>query len=126
MMSMRPLAGLFAIALLSGAVTACTTDMRGVLVFGHEARSLQPCGHARVFWVHVPDALVREQLKGEYRRLVKRPYEPVYVELEGRYADQPSAGFAADYDGTIEVRELHSMSREGVEACRVREPAAAP
>jgi len=125
-MFMRPVTSALVLLWLVGTVTGCGSEMRGVLVLGHEVRSLQPCDDARVFWVHVPDAPLRQQLEADYRRLTTRPYEAVYVELAGEFVDQPSAGFAADYDGTFAVHELRSISRDGVEACRSREPMAAP
>jgi len=111
---------------LVAAVTACTSQMRGLLVLGHEVRTLQPCGDARVYWVHVPDAALREQLEARYRRLATRPYDALYVEIEGEFVDRPSARFAADYDGTLAVRELISISRDGVDACHSPEPTADP
>jgi hypothetical protein len=36
---------------------AAGAELRGLLVFGHEVRSLQPCGDTRIFWVQAPTAL---------------------------------------------------------------------
>jgi uncharacterized membrane protein len=110
--------------LFTGAGTLSGAELHGLLVFGHEVRSLQPCGDTRVFWVHAPDAL-HQQLQADYRRLVKRPYEPVYVEIEGEFSEHPVSGFAADYDGTIVISEVRSISGDGIEACGAGQPAAA-
>jgi uncharacterized membrane protein len=95
--------------------------MQGLLVFGHEVHTLQPCGDTRQFWVVAPE--VGQRLAADYRRLATRAYEPVYAELEGRFIEHPAAGFAADYDGTIEIREIHTVSTQKVTTCRA---AAAP
>jgi uncharacterized membrane protein len=127
---MRLAMGFLTVLLLTNTGTLAGAEMRGLLVLGHEARSLQLCSDARVFWLQAPAAL-RQQLETEYRRLAKRPYEAVYVELEGEFSEHPASGFAADYDGTILVREVRSVSRDGIDACGAgqpvitREPAAA-
>jgi uncharacterized membrane protein len=113
------------VLLFTGAGTLSGAELRGLLVYGHEVRSLQPCGDTRVFWVHAPGA-VHQQLQTDYRRLAKRPYEPLYVEIEGEFSQHQMSGFAADYDGTIVVSEVRSVSADGIEACRAAQPAAAP
>jgi uncharacterized membrane protein len=117
--------GLLGILLLTGAGTLAGAELRGLLVFGHEVRSLQPCGDARVFWLHAPGAL-HQQLHADYRRLAKRPYDPLYVEIEGVLSEHPVSGFAADYDGSIVVSEVRSISGDGIEACSAGQAATAP
>ena len=109
------------VLLLTGAGNLAGEELRGLLVLGHEARSLQLCGDTRVFWVHEPAAL-QQQLETAYRRLARRPYEALYAELEGAFSEHPASGFAADYDGTIMVREVRSVSRAGIEACGAEQP----
>jgi uncharacterized membrane protein len=115
----------FGVLLLTGAGALSAAELRGLLVFGHEVRSLQPCGDTRVFWVHAPAAL-RQQLQTDYRRLATRPYEPLYVEIEGEFSKHQASGFAADYDGTIVISAVRSVSGDGIDACRAAQPAAAP
>jgi len=96
-----------------------------LLVLGHEVRSLQLCSDARVFWVQAP-AVLRKQMEAEYRRLTRGPYEAVYIELEGKFSEHhPASGFAADYDGTIVVREVRAVSRGGTKACGTAPPVSA-
>ncbi len=122
---MKLTTGLLGVLLLTGAGTLAGAEMCGLLVFGHEVRSLQPCGDTRVFWVQVPDTL-RERLETDYRRLTTRPYEAVYVEIEGKFNEDPASGFAADYDGTIEVREVRSVSRQANGECSTGQPVPFP
>ncbi|MCP4406489.1 MAG: lysozyme inhibitor, partial [Gammaproteobacteria bacterium] len=86
-------------------------QVQGLLVFGHEARTLQRCDDTRTYWVSAPEVL-RRQLASDYQGLATRPYEPVYARLKGEFVDQPATGFAADYDGTFEVHQILSVSRE--------------
>lgn len=113
------------VLLFTGAGILSGAELRGLLVFGHEVRSLQPCGDTRFFWVHAPGAL-QQQLQTDYHRLAKRPYQPLYVEVEGEFSQRDVSGFAADYDGTIVVSAVRSVSGDGIDACRAEQPAAAP
>jgi hypothetical protein len=47
---MRLATGFLTVLLLTGAGTLVGAEMRGLLVLGHEARSLQLCCDTRVFW----------------------------------------------------------------------------
>jgi putative lipoprotein len=107
--------------LLTHTGTLAGAELRGHLVLGHEVRSLQLCGDARVFWVQASTTL-RQQMEDEYRRIATRPYEALYAELEGAFSEHLTSGFAADYDGTILVREVRSVSRDGIADCGAGPP----
>ena len=110
-------AALLAVLLLAPAGPAGSAEMRGLLVMGHEARSLQPCDDDRTLWVSARGALL-QQLTAAVRQLTTRPYEEVYVELDGEPATEPAGEFAKDYDGTVEVRDVRLVSKQGIDACR--------
>jgi len=120
---------LLAILLLAPAGSAWSGEMRGLLVMGHEARSLQPCNDDRTLWVSARGAL-QQQLTAAVHQLTTRPYEEVYAELDGELATAPAGEFAKDYDGTVEVREVRFVSKQGIDACRrerkLVRPGAAP
>lgn len=113
---------LLGIWLLSAAGVPAAAEMRGLLVFGHEVRSLQLCGDSKVFWIRAP-ARLRERLQAEYRRLAQRSYAPVYVEIKGDFSELPVGEFAAGYDGTIVVSAVRSVSGAGIKACHAERPA---
>lgn len=121
---MRLIKFFLTVLMLTATGTLVGAEMRGLYVFGHEVRSLQLCGNEQVFWVQAPVAQ-RQQLATEYHRIARRPYEAVYVELEGDFSERSSSGFAADYDGTILVREVRLVSRHGIESCGAGPPAVA-
>ena len=108
--------GLAAALLFAPTGMTGASALHGLLVYSHEVHTLQPCGEQRSYWLHAPR--VGQQLATAYQRLAKRPYEPVYAELEGVYVARPASGFAADYNGTFAVHEIHSVSAEPVAACR--------
>ena len=74
----RRIAALLTVLLFAPSGPAGSEEMRGLLVMGHEARSLQPCNDDRTLWVSARGALQHQ--------LTTRPYEEVYVELDGEPA----------------------------------------
>lgn len=122
---MRLMSFLLGLLLFAMAGMTRAEEMRGLLVFGHEARTLQMCGDQRVFWLHASGSL-HERLKSQYLALATAPYEPLYVELEGKILDHPVGSFAEDYDGTIEVSKLQSISRVDADVCRSKKPTDTP
>ncbi len=117
-------AGVFVAAVGVATGTTYAEPMCGLLVFGHEARTLQPCGDDKTFWVDAQGPL-RKRLEKEYRAVATGPYEAVYVEIEGEILDRPAGAFAADYNGTVGVTELHSISRADADVCRSGQPVGA-
>ena len=113
------------IALISLATSyAHAAQVRGLLVFGHEVRTLQPCGDDRIFWLDVPDNL-REPVEARYQAVASRPYQAVCAVIEGTSRNQPSGAFAADYDGAIVLSELHSISTVDADDCCLTQPVGA-
>lgn len=110
-------AALFAMLMMTPSQPAWSEEMRGLLVMGHETRSLQLCGDDRTLWVSVPSA-VRQQLEASVRHVTTRPYEAVYVELNGELSVEPASEFGADYDGTVEAHQVRFVTKEGIDACR--------
>ena len=108
---------LLALLLLLPAGAVWSGEMRGLLVMGHEARSLQPCDDDRTLWVSARGALL-QQLTAAVRRLATHPYEALYVELDGEPGTEAAGEFAKEYDGSVEVRDVRLVSKEAVDACR--------
>ena len=101
---------LVALLLLGHVESVHAEEMEGMLVFGHEVRTLQMCGDTRTFVVRASEG-ESQQVASDDRRLATGPYEPVYVRLEGELVDQPTTGLTRDYDGEIEVKKDHSLSK---------------
>ena len=102
--------------LLAPVKAVIAQQIHGLLVYGHEVHTLQPCGDTRTFWLRAPD--VWQELATRYRQLAARPYEPIYAELEGDYDQQPVGGFGAEYEGAIVVHAIRLITRGGVVTCR--------
>jgi len=90
---------------------APTELVAGFAVYGHEVRSFRPCGEEQPLW-----AIDRSGLLWEiYEDLAfhNELYEEVFGIVEGRVGPAPETGFGADYAGSIEVKRLLYMAREG-------------
>ena len=110
-------ATLLLVLLLIISATASARAIPGLLVMGHEVRSLQPCGEEQFYWLKLRGDL-RRQLQAAVDDLTSQPYEVVYAELNGEFAARPESGFGADYAGSIEVEGIGVVSKQGIETCR--------
>ncbi len=105
------------VMLLTAPAVTFAEDMRGVLVYGHEERTIGLCGDHRLYWV-VAAADVRDQIVAGVARETDRPYQPVMLVFDGQFVERPLPGLAGDVDGMIEVRAIRSLSAAGVAACK--------
>jgi heat shock protein HslJ len=105
---------IFLAGLASGAAQA--ESYRGFYVFGHEVRSFQPCGSETVYWVRA-DEEISKQLQDTHQKLTVKPYEPIYIEVQGHLTDKATEGFATDYDGQIVIEALDLIRNRQEEDC---------
>jgi heat shock protein HslJ len=91
---------------------------RGFYVFGHEVRTFQPCGSEEVYWVRA-EAELAKRLRDEHQKLTAKPYEPIYIEVQGHFTDKAAEGFAADYDGQIVVEGLDLIRTRQEKDCTI-------
>ena len=115
-MSKNRVLSLLATQLFAAAGTASAQEIHGLLVYGHEVHTLQPCGDTRVFWLRAPE--VGQELATSHRQLATYPYEPIYAELDGDFDELPASGFGAEYEGVIVIHAIRLISRDGVVTCR--------
>lgn len=83
-------------------------SLRGQLVWGHESRSFAPEGDTLVYWLK-DDTQRLEATYNAVLRGVAAPYTPVRAQLRMRALGPAYDGFAADYDGVMEVIEIDFM-----------------
>ena len=82
---------------------------KGVYSFGPEVRSFKDCDNGKEFWV----TDISEQLELKYSQLnFEKPYEPVYVEVEGNKIHSGKEGLGAEYDSTLVVSRLIKITKE--------------
>lgn len=109
------LLGLLAfIALLACSTMAQGESLRGDYTFGHEVNVFCPENNSRCYWLGPNSSEeARERLKRIYREKEPELYHPVCVVLEGEIdRESPSDGFAADYDGLIDVSRVHGACED--------------
>jgi len=57
----------------------------GYYTYGHEVNTFQPCGKKEVFGVTGSSSLL-EVMERKYSNLIPRPYEEVFLEIEGEFS----------------------------------------
>ncbi len=109
------------VILIGVAVTACNRGketaggankiktVKGLYSFGPEMKSLTLCEDGREYWV--TDSV--KNLELSYSNLnFEKPYEPVYVELQGFFAKSDTSIVSADFDSTLVVTKVLKISKE--------------
>ena len=89
------------VSAVSDSVITCS----GRLVMGHEAYSFTPDGDTLSYWVVDRSG----ELKKRYEEALPagaEPYTPVSAELKVKMMGPSSEGFAAEYDGVVEVQAI--------------------
>jgi copper homeostasis protein (lipoprotein) len=82
---------------------------KGVYSFGPEVKSFKDCDNGQEFWVTDSS----EQLELKYSQLnFEKPYEPVYVEVEGVKIHSGKDGLGSEYDSTLVVKKLIKITKE--------------
>jgi len=101
-------------ASVPASVAASETRYRGDYIAGHEVRTFCPANASRCYWLAPgTPAAVREALSS----LAAPSAEPHYPETcvvvaaEGD-TESPREGFAADYDGLIDIRKVYGRCDE--------------
>ncbi|WP_261834410.1 COG3650 family protein [Vibrio ishigakensis] len=85
--------------------------LKGQMIWGHEVRTLQPCGSENAFWVQLPEAF-----KQPVSNLTSEPYQPMYAEVFG-YLEPTAAGFAEQYPAQFVVTEVNMVTAENPNRC---------
>ena len=89
----------------ASAVPDSVITCSGRLVMGHEAYSFTPDGDTLSYWVVDRSG----ELKKRYEEALPadaKPYTSVSAELKVKMMGPSSEGFAADYDGVVEVQKI--------------------
>jgi copper homeostasis protein (lipoprotein) len=85
------------------------TVFKGLYSFGPEIKSFKDCDSGREFWVADSSA----QLELQYSQLnFEKPYEPVYIEVEGVKSKSGKEGMGSEYDSTLVVKKVIKITKE--------------
>jgi len=87
---------------------------KGLYSFGPEVRSFKDCDNDTEFWVIDRSA----QLELKYSQLnFEKPYEPVYIEVEGIKSKSGKEGMGSEYDSTLVVKKVIKITKEIPQEC---------
>jgi len=88
----------------------------GVVVYGHEVRTVRLCGETQQLWLHLtPEQQM--QLKSELQKVTTPLYQEAYIEFTGSMLDVPPGELAREYDGTIKVEQILKLSITVPDSC---------
>ncbi len=83
--------------------------VKGLYSFGPDMKSFTLCEDGREFWVL--DSV--KSLELSYSKLnFEKPYEPVYVELEGFFEKSKAPIVSVDFDSTLVVTKVIRISEQ--------------
>ncbi|PWK75921.1 NlpE-like protein [Mucilaginibacter oryzae] len=109
---------IFVLLLVAVAATACNHHndkegrevvYKGLYSAGPEIKSFKDCDSGQEFWAVDSSA----KLELQYSQLnFEKPYEPVYVEVEGIKSKSGKIGMGAEYDSTIVVKKVIKITKE--------------
>lgn len=90
--------------------------LKGQLILGHEARTFKPCGSDKTFWVLDKTG----KLKELYTELTKhkKPYTPIFAEIEVIEKGRVKEGFPADYESMYEIIKVLKTRNISNEDCK--------
>ena|SRR5438093_1390727 len=105
----------FHIAILTF-ISACASSSRaahrdavvGSYVWGDEVNEFRPCGSDSVFWVLAKPELIT-RLRLAHDSMTTRPYEKIYVSIQGHRSSKPADGFAEQTNGYFEITAILEM-----------------
>ncbi|OLQ93683.1 hypothetical protein BIY21_11240 [Vibrio ponticus] len=86
--------------------------LRGEVILGHEAQSIQPCGSEQQYWLSIDNDKFNQAL-----RLINTPYQPMYGELIGHLETSSQDGFDGDYNARFVVSKINVLSAENPNRC---------
>lgn len=82
---------------------------RGLYSFGPEVKSFKDCGNGQEYWAADSSA----KLELSYAQLhFEKPYEPVYVEVEGRKVKSGKDGLGSEFDSTLVVTKMIKITKD--------------
>jgi|SRR5215217_5628177 len=83
--------------------------IKGLYSFGPEAALFIDCKSGKEYWAADSSA----KLELQYSQLgFEKPYESVYIEVEGEIAPSEKEGPESAYDSTLTVRKLISITKD--------------
>ena len=96
------------------ATAAAVTLVKGIYTWGPEVETFSPCNTNKTYWLEGSDAMLAplQEMALKKADAGNEAYQPIYVELQAAQAGKATDGFAADYDGLMQLHQVvHSSSK---------------
>ncbi|WP_233897587.1 copper resistance protein NlpE [Tenacibaculum piscium] len=90
-------------------VNFSTEPVKGLLIFGHEVASFQPCGSVKTYWINDVTNGDLTKIYNQKTSQKQTAYTPVIAELILKNTQKTAEGFAEAYHGILEVLEIKSV-----------------
>lgn len=105
-------------------VLACgnSATYLGVYRSGDEVRSFKPCGSDSLYQVVASDS-IQALIDSLYVRATDRYYQPMWLEVVGRFGAVDDINEAVNYDGALEIAAVEGWSDSVFSGCGGPEPA---
>lgn len=83
--------------------------LKGLYSYGPELKSFTDCEEGTEYWV-TDSAKTLELAYNNFN--FEKPYEPVYIEVEGHAMKSDSLSVSADFDSTLVVTKVLKITKE--------------
>ena len=83
--------------------------IKGLYSYGPEIKSFTDCEEGREYWV-ADSAKTLELAYSNFN--FEKPYEPVYIEIQGHVIKSDSLIVSADFDSTLVVTKVIKITKE--------------
>lgn len=78
--------------------------LKGELILAHETRTFKPCGDNKTFWI-IDKTETLNELYAELTKN-KKPYTPIFGQIEITDKGEASEGFASNYESVYEITKI--------------------
>ena len=72
----------------------------------------------RQLWVSLGWESLNSNLKGFYKRSIKKRYQPIYIEFIGESHSEESDGLKSAYDGAVHISKITKLEAELPNDCK--------
>lgn len=73
---------------------------KGLFVYGNQLNSFTPCNEDRMYWV---EGRAAKQIQARHGTMTRRPFQPIYVEIQGRVLPPSNQYPMEAHDGSIRI-----------------------
>ena len=97
------------------------TLVKGIYTWGSEVETFSPCNTNKTYWLEGSDAMLvpLQEMALKKADANNEAYQPIYVELQAAQAGKATDGFAADYDGLMQLHQVVHASSKVPADCKV-------